>query len=184
MAEKLYRINEIFYSLQGEGCNFGRPFVFVRFAGCNLRCAWCDTEFERYTEMTAAEIRAEVARYDCKSLLFTGGEPALQLDGELLDQFGGYYTAIETNGTIALPVAERLNWITVSPKTPDFRQRTGSEIKIVYEGQPLDGYDCSGFKHRFLQPVFGVTEKAAVDYIKEHTQWRLSAQLHKYLNIR
>ncbi|MDD4003894.1 MAG: 7-carboxy-7-deazaguanine synthase QueE [Elusimicrobiaceae bacterium] len=180
---KSYRVNEIFYSVQGEGGNAGRPFVFVRFSGCNLRCGWCDTDTSSFMEMTGPEIAARVSPHNCENILFTGGEPALQLDAGLLDLFPGWYTAIETNGTVALACAGRLDWITVSPKTPDFRQRTGSEIKIVYEGQDLSAYDCGGFGHKFLQPVFGCTEQATLAYIKEHPQWRLSVQLHKYLKI-
>lgn len=181
---KTYRVNEVFYSVQGEGANAGMPFVFVRFAGCNLKCSWCDTEFESFTELTGLEIVARASAYGCKNVLFTGGEPALSLDAELLALFEGWYKAIETNGTIALDYASLLDWITVSPKTPDFAQRAGDEIKIVYEGQNLDGHDCSGFVRRSLQPVFGVTEAATLDYIKEHPQWRLSVQMHKYLKIR
>ncbi|MFA6584171.1 MAG: radical SAM protein [Elusimicrobiaceae bacterium] len=181
---KKYRINEIFYSVQGEGRNTGRPFIFVRFSGCNRKCRWCDTEHGRFSEMTLDEIEKEVARYKCRSLLFTGGEPALQLDEEILNRFRRYYVAVETNGTKSLaPLEDLINWITVSPKSASFRQKKGSEIKIVYEGQDLTKYDTAGFRHKMLQPVFGETEKQTIDYVMEHTTWRLSVQTHKYLKI-
>ena len=86
----MYRVNEIFYTLQGEGCHSGIPAVFVRFSGCNLRCPWCDTEFSDYTEMTAEEIVAEaLSLYDIpnerrRMVVLTGGEPSLQVDDALV----------------------------------------------------------------------------------------------------
>ena len=121
-----FRVNEIFYSLQGEGRNTGRAAVFVRFAGCNLRCPFCDTEFDTYREMTAEEILAEVDEcrkdvspcdaYSKPLLVLTGGEPTLQVDEafvELLHQHG-YEVAMESNGI--LPAPKNLDWLTVSPK--------------------------------------------------------------------
>ena len=123
---ELFRVNEIFYSLQGEGRNTGRAAVFVRFAGCNLRCPFCDTEFDTYREMTAEEIIAEVDEcrkdvspcdaYSKPLLVLTGGEPTLQVDEafvELLHQHG-YEVAMESNGI--LPAPKNLDWLTVSPK--------------------------------------------------------------------
>ena len=123
---ELFRVNEIFYSLQGEGRNTGRAAVFVRFAGCNLRCPFCDTEFDTYREMTAEEILAEVDEcrkdvspcdaYSKPLLVLTGGEPTLQVDEafvELLHQHG-YEVAMESNGI--LPAPKNLDWLTVSPK--------------------------------------------------------------------
>ena len=122
-----YRVNEIFYTLQGEGCHSGIPAVFVRFSGCNLRCPWCDTEFSDYTEMTAEEIVAEVlSLYDIpnerrRMVVLTGGEPSLQVDEALTNALhaAGFYICIETNGTRPLPAG--IDWITCSPKLPYHR---------------------------------------------------------------
>ena len=118
----MYKVNEIFYTLQGEGCHSGIPAVFVRFSGCNLRCPWCDTDFSDYTEMTAEEIVAEaLSLYDIpnerrRMVVLTGGEPSLQVDEALTDALhaAGFYICIETNGTRPLPAG--IDWITCSPK--------------------------------------------------------------------
>lgn len=118
----MYRVNEIFYTLQGEGAHSGIPAVFIRFSGCNLRCPWCDTDFSEYTEMSADEIVTEaLALYDIpnerrKMVVLTGGEPSLQVDKPLIDALhaAGFYICIETNGTRPLP--EGIDWITCSPK--------------------------------------------------------------------
>ncbi len=118
----MYKVNEIFYTLQGEGCHSGIPAVFIRFSGCNLRCPWCDTDFADYTEMTAEEITAEaVAIYAIpnerrRMVVLTGGEPSLQVDDTLILELhkAGFYICIETNGTRPLP--EGIDWITCSPK--------------------------------------------------------------------
>ena len=122
---KTYRINEIFYSLQGEGFHSGTPAVFVRFSGCNLACPFCDTDFSAYEEMTARQIAErveallpeETLSLRSPIIVLTGGEPALQVDRELLI---GLHTLlslpihIETNGTLPLP--EEIDWVTCSPK--------------------------------------------------------------------
>ena len=115
------RINDIFYSIQGEGHNTGRAAVFIRFAGCNLRCGFCDTEFDTYREMTDEEIIAEVSRYKvsrCENSLvvLTGGEPTLQADEAFVDLLHqhGFEVAMESNGT--RPATQNLDWLTVSPK--------------------------------------------------------------------
>ena len=117
-----YLVNEIFYTLQGEGAHSGIPAVFVRFSGCNLRCPWCDTDFSNFTEMSADEIVTEMlSLYDLpnvrrKMCVLTGGEPSLQVDKPLIDALhnAGFYICIETNGTRPLP--EGIDWITCSPK--------------------------------------------------------------------
>ena len=149
-----YRINNIFYSLQGEGRNTGRAAAFVRFAGCNLRCPFCDTEFDSYREMTADEILQEIARlssfYSPLSSCFivlTGGEPTLQVDEHFVDLLHqeGYEVAMESNGT--RPAPRNLDWLTVSPKVVDGGRSmvdggrsmvdgegtAPDEIKIVFE---------------------------------------------------
>ena len=156
-----YRINNIFYSLQGEGRNTGRAAAFVRFAGCNLRCPFCDTEFDSYREMTADEILQEIARLSSfhsplssfhsplpsRFIVLTGGEPTLQVDEHFVDLLHqeGYEVAMESNGT--RPAPRNLDWLTVSPKVVDRGRsmvdggwwmvdgegKAPDEIKIVFE---------------------------------------------------
>ncbi|MBO4453841.1 MAG: radical SAM protein [Paludibacteraceae bacterium] len=118
----MYKVNEIFYTLQGEGAHSGIPAVFIRFSGCNLRCPWCDTDFAGHTDMTAEQIVAEaLSLYDIpnerrRMVVLTGGEPSLQVDKPLIDALhaAGFYICIETNGTHPLP--DGIDWITCSPK--------------------------------------------------------------------
>jgi len=113
---RTFRVNDIFYSLQGEGRNTGRAAVFVRFAGCNLRCPFCDTEFDTFREMTAEEIVATISQYPARFVVLTGGEPTLQVDEAFVDLLHqhGYEVAMESNGT--RPAPNNLDWLTVSPK--------------------------------------------------------------------
>lgn len=198
----MYRVNEIFYSLQGEGFHTGTPAVFVRFAGCNLRCSWCDTDFAAYKEMTAEEIvrtAAEIVRKlrptlsageaEKPLLILTGGEPSLQTDDTLLDALhqAGYYIAIETNGTRPLP--QGIDWVTCSPKAnTTLALRQADEVKIVYTGQPeeyLEAYRQQiRAAHWFLQPCSGQNTEQVVQYILQHPWWRLSLQTQKYIGIR
>lgn len=144
--EKLYPIVEIFHSVQGEGYHNGIPSIFIRFGGCNLRCPWCDTDFDVWTDMSIGEIVNELSKYDCDRIIFTGGEPALQ---DLVTLSAclkplGYYLSIETNGTIHIP-EDTIDWICVSPKDQEYadlkiKQTTGNELKVVYLGQDLGMY--------------------------------------------
>ena len=120
---RTFRVNDIFYSLQGEGRNTGRAAVFVRFAGCNLRCPFCDTEFDSYTEMTAEEIVGKISSLHTSGrvgvrplIVLTGGEPTLQVDEAFVDLLHqhDYEVAMESNGT--RPAPRNLDWLTVSPK--------------------------------------------------------------------
>ncbi len=167
-----YRVNEIFYTLQGEGAHSGIPAVFVRFSGCNLRCPWCDTEFAEYKEMSAKEIVDEMlSLYDTpnerrKMCVLTGGEPSLQVDKPLIDTLheAGFYICIETNGTHPLP--EGIDWITCSPKEgslhhsaishqPPLALKKVNEVKVVFTGT----YDPEIWRkqleaeHWLLQPL-------------------------------
>ena len=138
----MYKINEVFYTLQGEGAHSGIPAVFVRFSGCNLRCPWCDTEFSEFTEMTADEIvREALSLYDIpnerrKMLVLTGGEPSLQVDAPLIDALhqAGFYICIETNGTRPLP--DGIDWITCSPKMV-YQSEGRSISETVYQRSGL-----------------------------------------------
>lgn len=184
-----YKVNEIFYSLQGEGFWTGTPMVFVRFSGCNLRCPFCDTDFAAFTEMEADEILSAVraAGGACRRICLTGGEPALQLDEALvrLLKAEGYTLHIETNGTRELP--EGLDWITLSPKGPVLLQEA-DELKLVLapDVNP-SAWENFSAPNLFLQPCDekGRTNVAEAEaYILAHPQWRLSLQTHKLLGIK
>ena len=142
-----YPIVEIFHSVQGEGARVGIPHIFVRFGNCNLRCEWCDTDFDTYEMQSSMDILEQILAFDCKRIIFTGGEPALQDLWPLhrILKRRGYELSIETNGTIALPEG-LLDWICVSPKDQMYpqskiKQRSGDELKCVYVGQDLTMYD-------------------------------------------
>lgn len=170
----MYRVNEIFYTLQGEGAHSGIPAVFVRFSGCNLRCPWCDTEFADYREMSAEAIVTEALDlYDVpndrrKMLVLTGGEPSLQVDRPLIDALhaAGFYICIETNGTHPLP--EGIDWITCSPKEfslqhsavsnrhqPALALKKVNEVKVVFTGSynPEVWRTQLEAEHWMLQPL-------------------------------
>lgn len=195
----MYKINEIFHSLQGEGYHSGTPAVFVRFSGCNLRCAFCDTQHQQGKLMTVQEIVDEVNQYPQAPLVvLTGGEPSLFVDEafvEELKQKTHKTITIETNGTRPLP--GNLDWVTLSPKTAfeggDLEPcvlRRCNELKVVWLGQDLSQYKDIETAHRFLQPCF--TEdplqrqanlKACVEAVLKHPGWRLSLQIHRVLGI-
>ncbi len=163
----MYRVNEIFYTLQGEGAHSGIPAVFIRFSGCNLRCPWCDTDFTDYNEMTAEQIVAEaIDLYDIpnerrKMVVLTGGEPSLQVDKPLINALHaeGFYICIETNGTRPLP--EGIDWITCSPKQPlaishlPLALTKVNEVKVVFTGtyDPEIWRQQLQAEHWLLQPL-------------------------------
>lgn len=139
----MYRINELFYSLQGEGRNTGRAAVFIRFSGCNLRCPFCDTDFSTYTEMTLDDILEAIRPWrHCGFVVLTGGEPSLQTDDTLVDALHqeGFYIAMETNGTHTVP--KGIDWVTVSPKTgfvknaPAIVVQKIDELKVIWGPTP------------------------------------------------
>jgi organic radical activating enzyme len=179
------KINEIFYSLQGEGAHAGTPAVFVRFSGCNLRCPFCDTQHEDGTEMTDEEILNEVAQYPCQTVILTGGEPGLWIDNVLVETLHalGKRVHIETNGTCVLP--EGIDWVTCSPKEGGrLRIQRVDEVKVVFTGQNVTPYLQIPAKVYYLQPCSGQNTAEVIDYILKHPQWRLSLQTHKLLDIR
>ncbi len=208
-----YTVKEIFYTLQGEGAQAGRPAVFCRFAGCNLWsgreedrasaiCRFCDTDFvgsDGELGGKFGEAEALAARIDGlwpadrplnKYVVFTGGEPLLQLDAALIDAMHakGFEIAIETNGTLAVPAG--VDWICVSPKQGAALVVTrGSEIKVVVpqQGQDLEHLAQLEFDYRFLQPMDGPDKdkntQLAVAACKADPRWRLSIQTHKLLQI-
>lgn len=193
----MYRVNEIFHSLQGEGRNTGRAAVFVRFAGCNLRCPFCDTDFRDYTEMTARQIVDEASRWPTRFAVLTGGEPTLQVDAELTALFHAqdFELAMESNGT--RPVPPGIDWLTISPKQAYVGRAAApvvtecDELKCVFDGQhPIDDHGIKA-TYRYLQPCDtgdpqrnAAINEACVDYILRHPEWRLSLQTHKMLGFR
>ena len=195
-----YPIVEIFHSVQGEAFHAGIPHVFIRFGTCNLRCEWCDTDFMTFTSMTALDILGDVMEYDCKRIIFTGGEPMLHDLWPLhrLLKARGYNLSVETNGTIEVPEG-LLDWVCVSPKDQMYpgvkiRQRTGDELKCVYVGQDLTMYDDlrQGFDHAFLQPCYMDAESVewngknfaeTEEVVKKNSGWRLSLQTHKWMGV-
>ncbi|HCE10399.1 MAG TPA: 7-carboxy-7-deazaguanine synthase [Oxalobacteraceae bacterium] len=208
-----YSIKEIFYTLQGEGAQAGRPAVFCRFSGCNLWsgresdratavCKFCDTDFvgtdgELGGKFSESASLAEtinglwpVSYQASKYVVFTGGEPLLQLDAGLIDSMHacGFEIAIETNGT--LPVPKGVDWICVSPKVgSELVVRCGSELKVVIpqQGQALEDYQVLAFDHFFVQPMDGPAleqnTRLAIDVCKRNPKWKLSLQTHKLLQI-
>lgn len=185
------RINEIFYSLQGEGFHTGTPAVFLRMSGCNLKCEFCDTDHFSGIEMRHDEIVRRVMRYPSQHIVITGGEPSLQLDELLVDMLheAGFYIQVETNGSSALP--EDVDWVTCSPKgdTPVALKRI-DELKVVFLGQDVEEIaNRHAAMHYFLQPCSspvydgGNNIQATVKYILDHPHWRLSLQTHKLIGI-
>ena len=199
-----YKINQWFYSLQGEGVRAGEPSLFLRFSGCNLRCRQeegprspggfdCDTEFESGRKLSLEEIVAELrtAGPAAQWVVLTGGEPALQLDDELIDRLHdeGWKLAIETNGSIELP--EGLDWITVSPKVAEhaIRQRQADEVKYVRSyGQDIPRTVVAA-THHIISPAFSGdhlderTLRWCIDLCLANPPWRLGLQQHKLLGL-
>lgn len=178
------KINEIFYSLQGEGFHTGIPAVFIRFSGCNLKCSFCDTRHEEGTWMSDEEIVERVLRYPAQMVILTGGEPSLWIDENLICLLHnqGKYVCIETNGTHVVP--KNLDWVTCSPKEGAAVVLTHiDEIKVVYTGQDLTKYASMNSRYHFLQPCSCQNTELVVDYILRHPQWRLSLQTHKLIHI-
>ena len=200
------KVNEIFYSLQGEGHYTGTPAVFVRFAGCNLRCWFCDTDFEKGVEMSEDEIVEAVLQYPTRYMVITGGEPTLQITASLCDKLHahGLYLMMETNGTRPLPEGCQVDWITCSPKLIDveegkrkiaaIRLRHIDELKVVFEDSPTQDmalYEQIPATEYRLQPCDtqdplcnqAILNKT-IKYILQHPKWKLSLQTHKILHVR
>ena len=211
-----YRVKEIFYTLQGEGAQAGRPAVFCRFSGCNLwsgrpedrataKCRFCDTDFvgaDAGVFATAEELAQTIAAtfpvldpqaYGGRKpyIVFTGGEPALQLTRELIDRLHalGFELGVESNGTLPLP--EGLDWITVSPKGSNpLATTSGHELKLVWpqQGCSPEDFEDLDFRHFLLQPCDDPRNKAntreCIAYCLLHPRWSLGLQTHKWVGVR
>ncbi|MCM2971658.1 7-carboxy-7-deazaguanine synthase [Larsenimonas suaedae] len=211
----MYSVKETFYTLQGEGAQAGRPSVFCRFTGCNLWsgreqdratsiCTFCDTDFIGTDGQnggkfkTARDLADHIAAFwpspeGTPYVVFTGGEPLLQLDAPLIEAMHakGFEIAVETNGTIKAP--NGIDWLCVSPKgRAELVQETGHELKLVYpqpEALP-ERFEHTHFEHYYLQPMdlspqgeARSTLKAALDYCMKRPRWKLSLQTHKMIGI-
>lgn len=179
------KINELFYSIQGEGHFTGMPAIFVRFSGCNLKCDFCDTDHEEGTLYSDDEIIAQIVSFPAKHVVLTGGEPGLHITDELVSKIKetGRFVQIETNGTCVLP--KNIDWVTCSPKENGVLKVTHiDELKVVFVGQDMIPYQSIQSKVRYLQPCSMTNTNEVMGYILEHPEWRLSLQTHKMLNIR
>jgi len=208
-----YSVKQVFYTLQGEGAQAGRPAVFCRFAGCNLWsglerdraaavCNFCDTDFVGVDGVgggkfqTADALAQRIAEHwpneskDHRFVVCTGGEPLLQLDSQLIDALHGrgFEIAVETNGTCEAP--NGIDWVCVSPKgESEIVLKAGDELKLVYpQADALpERFEDLEFDRFYLQPMDGpnreANTQAAIEYCKSHPQWRLSLQTHKMLGI-
>lgn len=193
------KVNEIFYSIQGEGYYTGRAAVFIRFSGCNLKCPFCDTNHSEYLEMDEDDIVNHVKQYNCDFVVLTGGEPSLQVTETLIDKLhlNGMYVTMETNGTKEIP--QNIDWVTVSPKYPYVGNRGKvilkrcDELKVVFDGNLIffdPTFGIEAFQY-YMQPCDTGDEtknkeivRKLINFIKNNNQWKISLQTQKILNVR
>ncbi|MFV0366471.1 MAG: 7-carboxy-7-deazaguanine synthase QueE [Mangrovibacterium sp.] len=188
------KVVEIFHSIQGEGANFGMPAVFIRLANCNKTCSFCDTDWSVGTDYSLVELKSILGEFNCKTIIWTGGEPTLQLTDEVLQHFPEYYHCIETNGS--RPVPSLINYISCSPKVNP--EQLLKNISFAHElrfpiaiGDSLPDLSELPKADRYLvSPVFDDAElneenlEYCVLLVKNNPPWRLSVQVHKLLNVR
>lgn len=214
MAAAQYSVKEIYFTIQGEGMQTGRPAVFLRFAGCNLWsgreedrdkaiCQFCDTDFFGVDGVNGGKYQVEAlvekvgnlwpgsTRDNTPYVVCTGGEPLLQLDEVLINLLHatGFEVGIETNGT--LPVPRGVDWVCVSPKAgADCIVKSGNELKLVYPQKGLNPrqFEDWDFEFYFLQPMdgadLGTNTKKTIEYCLTHPRWRLSLQMHKLAGLK
>lgn len=210
----MYSFKEVFLTLQGEGGQAGRVSVFARFSGCNLwsgreadrataACTFCDTDFVGTNGENGGKFASASdfvawmnkiwgkGRDGERAVVFTGGEPLLQLDTPLIEavKSAGYFIAVETNGTISAP--QGIDWICVSPKgSTELKQVSGQEMKLVWPQAGLNpnAYLGLDFERFYLQPMDGndlqANTRDVVDYCLEHPRWRMSVQTHKLVGLK
>lgn len=192
------RVNEIFYSIQGEGYHAGTPAIFVRFSGCNLKCSFCDTKHTSYKDMSEDDIAKIVSKYPASLVIITGGEPSLQLTHTLIEKIHKYgkFVAVETNGTHKLPY--NVDWITISPKQP-FVGDAGKvvldkadEVKVVFDVDnpiPEPSFGISA-RYYYVQPCDTGSQSKnqeninfCINFVKNNPLWKISLQTQKILNV-
>ena len=187
---KVLRVNEIFKSVQGEGSRMGIPSIFIRLAGCNVNCRWCDTDHSLQGEMLPEHVLMEVnglSRGRCNSVVITGGEPTIQEELPRLVRLlksEHYHISIETNGTGKVPTG--VDFIAMSPKTGTvtIETRQCNDLKIVLDGATdPDAYRFIGADCRYIMPCSGDTQPA-LDYVMNNKGWRLGVQAHKAWGIK
>jgi organic radical activating enzyme len=206
---KKLRVNDIFYTIQGEGAHAGEAAIFIRLAGCNLSCSFCDTAYETFREMDVSDILPAFPPNTCKTIVWTGGEPALQLTYEIIKYFKsrGYFQAIETNGSVVVPYG--LDYVSCSPKVPiPILLLSLQHYESIGEFRYLVGLDemddsivppridlLPKAEHYYVSPLFvgNAHEKLdldkmnlqlAIDWVKANPDWKLTIQQHKIWNIR
>ena len=209
----MYKIKEIFRSIQGEGFNTGRESVFVRFSGCNLWngkvkdrhkaiCNFCDTDFVgtngknggvyNLKDLVNTIDRVWRSHFSLKQkfIVLTGGEPLLQVDKKLvkISQKNNFHVALETNGSIQTNIV--FDWVCVSPKSPNhWNLKKGDELKVIY---PQDKFDLKklvrlDFKYFFLQPKYDrflkINLNKTIAYCRLNKRWSPSFQVHKIIGV-
>lgn len=186
------KVNEIFYSLQGEGRYTGVPAVFLRLSGCNEKCPFCDTQHLSHTDMSEEEIVEKVATYPTRHIVITGGEPTMQLTASLTERLHkeGFYIQIETNGSLPLPQGCKIDWVTCSPKYKPVVINPINELKVLFMNQDMTQYDGIAAEEYRLQPLDSGNEaenrknlQQTINYILQNPKWNLSLQTHKILRI-
>ena len=186
-------VNEIFCSLQGEGARAGELSIFIRLSGCNLRCSFCDTDFTISKKISIEQIANLISGYGARWIVWTGGEPTLQLNDDIIFYFKqlGYKQALETNGTNSIP--NGLDYICVSPKTTGDFSDLGNvnEVRIaVSQGDIVPDFcNLPIADHYFLSPIFSgdainfLNLNYCIETIKDNNIWKLSIQQHKIWNV-
>ena len=192
----MYDLVEIFESLQGEGRNTGRPCVFIRFAGCNLKCPWCDTDVTKRFSLSLDGILDELRQFKAKSVVLTGGEPTLVQDmPELVAALkkAGYWVAVETNGTQDADWLQFADYVACSPKRgASLELSAADEVRIVAEDEEIVGF-CRVVRDRVAATDYYVSPcdrggqidfATAKSVLSQLDGWSLSVQLHKLLGFR
>ena len=192
----MYDLVEIFESLQGEGRNTGRPCIFIRFAGCNLKCPWCDTDVAKRFSASAEDILRELRSFKAKSIILTGGEPTLvkempELIAALREK--GYWIAVETNGTLAVDWLSFVDYVACSPKRgAPLALTAANEVRVVAEDEATVDF-CRALRAQIAADDYYVSpcdHDGKIDFatakavLSQLDGWSLSVQLHKILGFR
>lgn len=201
----MYRLVEIFESLQGEGRNMGRPCVFVRFAGCNLACPWCDTDVTRRFALSRDGLLAEVQAFRAKSVVLTGGEPTIQAEmPELVSALkgAGYWIGVETNGLVAPSWLASVDYVACSPKAECADRylsdastgvRRCDEVRVVASSEDAVVRFARAVRRRIAATDYYISpceRDGQIDFatakavLAQLDGWSLSVQLHKILGFR